>query len=120
MSDELREMTVADITPEVVFAAMPSQLDPVKARGVNATVQFELSGDQGGTWWVRIADGQAESGQGKVESPNLVMMADARDYVKIAIGELNGVTAFMTGKLRVRGDLTLAMKMQTIFKIPKR
>ncbi len=119
MAEELREMTVDDITPDLVFEVMPSQLDVARAQGIEAGIQFDLSGEQAGKWWVRISGGQASSGRGELASPTLVMAAEARDWVRIAIGELNPVAAFVKGKLRIRGDLGLAMKMQTLFRIPR-
>ncbi|HZV53091.1 MAG TPA: SCP2 sterol-binding domain-containing protein [Candidatus Dormibacteraeota bacterium] len=111
---------VDDVTPDLVFEVMPSQLVPERAAGVNATYRFDLSGEQGGTWWVRVADGRAESGRGEVENANVTLSADARDYVKIAIGELDPVSAFMGGRLRIKGDMGLAMKLQTLFRRPQR
>ena len=105
-------------TPDQVFEQMPNFLDTAKAGSTNATIQFDLSGDQGGRWWVKIADGAATSGKGDAENPNLTLMADAADYVKISLGQLDGTAAFMQGKLKIKGDMGLAIKMQSLFKRP--
>lgn len=94
-----------DLNPQLVFEQMPTFLNKDKAAGVNATIQFDLSGDKGGKWWVKVADGEASSGAGETESPNLTLIADGTDYIKISRGEMNATVAFMQGKLKVKGDM---------------
>src|SRR5439155_20979018 len=106
------------ITPALVFESMPQFLNKDKAAGVNATIQFDLSGEGGGQWWVKIADGEASSGEGTAETPNLTLLADAQDYIKISLGQLDGTAAFMQGKLKIKGDMGLAIKMQSLFNRP--
>jgi putative sterol carrier protein len=106
-------------TPDQVFEQMPAFLDSGKAGSTNAMIQFDLSGDNGGKWWVKIADGAATSGKGDAtENPNLTLIADAADYVKISLGQMDGTAAFMQGKLKIKGDMGLAIKMQSLFKRP--
>ena len=71
------------ITPQAIVDQMPEYFLPEKAGNTNAGIQFDLSGDQGGKYWVKIADGAATSGQGDVENPNLTLLADSADFVKI-------------------------------------
>lgn len=106
------------MTPKEIFEAMPANLDPNGAKGVNATIQFNLSGDNGGEWYVTIKDGAASTHQGKAPSANMTMSMAAQDYVDMITGKLNGQMAFMSGKLKISGDMGLAMKMQTLFKRP--
>jgi len=115
MTDQLN---ADQVTPEMVFDQMPTYFQADKASGTNANIQFDLSGEQGGKWWIKILDGQASSGTGDVENPNLTLMADARDYVKIAMGQMDATAAFMQGKLKIKGDMGLAIKMQSLFKRP--
>src|SRR5438309_11758440 len=109
-------MSEVQMTPDQIVDAMPEYLIPEKAATTNATIQFDLSGDGGGRWWVKIHDGQAESGKGDAESPNLTINMDAKDYVKMSLGQLDGTAAFMQGKLKIKGDMGLAIKMQSLFK----
>jgi putative sterol carrier protein len=111
-------MSADQVTPDQVFEQMPEFVDPAKAGTTNATIQFDLTGDKGGKWWVKIHDGTAESGKGEVENPNLTLTADAADYVKISLGQLDGTAAFMQGKLKIKGDMGLAIKMPSMFKRP--
>ena len=106
------------MTPKEIFEAMPANLDPNGAKGVNATIQFNLSGDNGGEWYVTIKDGAATTSAGKAPSANMTMSMAAQDYVDMITGKLNGQMAFMSGKLKISGDIRLAMKMQTLFKRP--
>jgi putative sterol carrier protein len=115
----MTEINADQVTPDMVFEQMPSALDKARAGNTNATIQFDLSGDQGGKWWVKIHDGEAESGKGDAESPNLTLTMDARDYVKMSLGQLDGTQAFMTGKLKIKGDMGLAIKMQSLFRRPE-
>jgi pimeloyl-ACP methyl ester carboxylesterase len=106
-------------SPDEVVAAMPANLVPETVGATKALVRFDLSGKAGGTWWVNIHDGVAESGKGQLaELPNLTFLADAGDWVRIMTGQLDGMSAFMQGKLTVKGDRELAMKFQSLFKTP--
>jgi putative sterol carrier protein len=112
------ELSADSVTPAQIFEQMPQFLNKEKAAGTNATIQFDLSGDQGGKWWVKIADSEATSGEGEAENPNLTLLADAEDYKKISLGQMDGTAAFMQGKLKIKGDMGLAIKMQTLFNRP--
>jgi len=112
-------MSEVQMTPDQIVEAMPNFLIPEKAGSTKATIAFDLSGAEGGKWWVRIHDGQAESGKGDpAEAPNLTLLADAGDWVKIMTGKLDGTAAFMQGKLKIKGDMGLAIKLQTLFRRP--
>ncbi len=97
-----------------IFVRMAENFDPAKAEGVNATIQFDLSGDNGGVYWVKMANGKAESGEGRVENPNMTLKAAASDWAAVVNGELNAMQAFMSGKLKIQGDMGLAMKLQSL------
>jgi putative sterol carrier protein len=112
-------MSEVQMTPDQIVEALPQFLIPEKAGSTNATIVFDLSGAEAGKWWVKIHDGKAESGKGDPsDNPNLTLVADAGDWVKIMTGKLDGTAAFMQGKLKIKGDMGLAIKMQTLFKRP--
>jgi pimeloyl-ACP methyl ester carboxylesterase/putative sterol carrier protein len=116
---ETREENTSALQPGQIVEAMPTNLVRENAGATNALVQFDLSGTAGGKWWVKIHDGTAESGKGELtEVANLTFLADAGDWVRIMTGQLDGMAAFMQGKLQVKGDRELAMKFQTLFKAP--
>lgn len=98
-----------------LFEEMPKAFDAEKAGNMNATVQFELSGEGGGQWHVLVADGVCTVEEGKVDSPTATIHMEADDYVALVSGELNAMEAFMQQKIRVEGDLNTVMKFQTLF-----
>ena len=112
------EVTPDEVTPDMVVGEMPSFFLPEKAGNTSASIQFDLTGEHAGKRYIKIADGQASSGQGELESPNLTLIADSKDFVKIFTGGLDPTAAFMSGKLKIKGDMGLAMRMQTMFKRP--
>src|SRR5438105_1594936 len=97
------------------FDMMPSRLNKDAAKGLNAVYQFDLSGDGGGQWQVKIKDGTGAVKDGKNPSPNITISMTAQDYLDMLSGKLNGQVAFMSGKLRIAGDMGLALRMQTLF-----
>jgi putative sterol carrier protein len=98
-----------------IFPIMVQRFIPAKAEGVNAIIQFNLSGDNGGQFWLRIADGKCEAGQGQAENPKMTLKAAADDWYAVSSGQLNAMQAFMSGKIKIEGDMGMAMKMQTMF-----
>ena len=62
--------------------------------------------------------GKAEVTKGTASAPNMTLSMSAQDYVDMIMGKLNGQMAFMSGKLKISGDMGLAMKMQSLFKRP--
>ncbi len=98
-----------------IFAVMPDRFNAAAAAGVNATYQFDLTGDGGGTWNVAIADGACAVNEGAADGPNITITMAASDYLDMTTGKLNPQMAFMGGKLKIKGDMSLALKMQQIF-----
>ena len=89
---------------------------PEKADGVNAIIQFDLSGDNGGQFFLDIKEGAIEAHDGATDNPNMTLKAAADDYFAVASGEMNPMQAFMSGKIKIQGDMSLAMKLQSMFK----
>jgi putative sterol carrier protein len=98
-----------------IFPTMCERFIPTKAEGLNAIIQFDLSGDNGGLYWLRISDGKCESGEGQAENPKMTLKALADDYFAVVTGAMNPMQAFMSGKIKIQGDMSLAMKLQTMF-----
>jgi putative sterol carrier protein len=98
-----------------VFDAMPGRINPEYVKGINAQLQFDLSGEGGGQWVVAIADGKLTTEPGTAPNPNVTVSTSANDYLAIINGELNPMNAFMQGKVKVKGDMALVMKLQSLF-----
>ncbi len=105
------------LTVVELMSKMPMAFLPEKAPGLVAIIQFKFSGAEAGDWFATIRDGKCSVEQGVSPSPKMTLSADSADYVKIFTGELDGMQAFMAGKLKLAGDLSLAMKLMTMFKI---
>ena len=99
------------------FGQLAGKVDPAKVQGMNATYQFDITGDGGGKYWVKVADGAAEVGEGEAESPNITLTISDENFINLVEGKLNGQTAFLTGKLKIKGDMTLAMKLGSVFNL---
>ena len=107
-------MSVAADLKEVLDK-MPDALVPEKAAGVNAVIQLNLSGDGGGDWYMTIANGQVVVDEGQATSPDVSLDMEASDYVDITKGDGNPMTLFITGKIKVQGNISIAMKFQELF-----
>jgi putative sterol carrier protein len=106
-----------EITLQTIMERMPKALIPEKAQGVDAVIQYHLSGEGGGDWVVTIRDGACQVEAGTAESPKLTLTAAADDYRDIVLGKLDAMGAFAQGKLRLKGDLNLAMKLPGMFRM---
>ncbi len=104
--------------PSEIFTEINSRLEanPAKIAGMNAAYAFDLAGDDGGAYHINLADGKGEAGPGAPENPNITISMKDTDFVDLATGSLDGTAAFMSGKLKIKGDMGLAMKLQGILR----
>lgn len=105
------------LTISSLMDKLPDFFLPEKAQGVDAVIQFDLSGEHGGQWFITIKEGTLKVDEGKAESPKLTIAADAKDMFDIFTGKLNAMAAFSGGKLKLSGDLGLSMKLMNFFKM---
>jgi len=108
-------MSEIDAKVRKLMDNMPAAFKPEKAVGVNAVIQYTLTGEGGSIWNSQIADGACSVSEGPAESPTLNIIMDASDYVDMMAGRLDGMQAFMTGKIKVEGDIMLASRLMTFF-----
>ncbi|MEZ0396845.1 MAG: SCP2 sterol-binding domain-containing protein [Anaerolineales bacterium] len=108
---------MSDLTVKELFERMPQAFVASKAAGVEADIQFKFTGAEAGDWYVTIKDGTIQVNEGLSPAPKLTVSADSGDIVKIFTGQMDGMQAFMSGRLRVSGDMTLAMKLMSLFKL---
>lgn len=102
-------------TARELLEEMPRYLNLAAAEGLTAIYQFEVSGDETFTAHLVINDGQATFHEGPADHPNLTIKTPAQVWLAIARNELDGSTAFLTGKFRIQGDLGLLVKLKTLF-----
>ena len=84
---------------------------------MEANFQFELTGEGGGTWVISVAGGQCQVKEGAIENPDVTVEMSTDDYVGMAKGQLNPMNLFMTGKIKLSGNMGLAMKVMNLFEV---
>ena len=97
------------------FDAMATRFRADKSAGTNAVIQYDVSGDGGGTWHAVIKDGTCTVNSGAGTSPTLTLQISASDWLDMLSGKQSGQMLFMSGKLKVKGDMGLAMKLGSMF-----
>lgn len=102
-------------TCEETLKEMHKSFKSEAAGNLNATYLFDVSGANGGKWTLEIKNGKCELKAGSCSSPSVTISIAEQDWLAIYKGKLNSQMAFMMGKLRVSGDMSLAMKLQSIF-----
>jgi putative sterol carrier protein len=102
-------------TPQQVFDGMRQSFQAQKAKGVHARYQWELSGPNGGEWWIDVNDGTFKMGRGKIDNPSVTFVTSDKDWVALSNGTLGGKWAYFTGRLKVRGSQSVARKLDEIF-----
>ena len=90
---------------------------PEKAAGLEAVVQYRLTGDEGGDYIITIANDRCQVAEGIAENPVMTMTADGAYFRDVLLGKQDGMKGFMEGKLQLAGDLNLAMKLTSFFKM---
>jgi putative sterol carrier protein len=91
---------------------------PDKAAGLDADVQINLTGEGGGNWIIKFAGGKVTGAEGTTTSPRLTVTTSLADITAIADGSMDGMAAFMKGKIKLDGDVGLAMRMVSMFQHP--
>jgi putative sterol carrier protein len=104
-------------TVKETFDAMSGRFRADKAAGTSAVIQYDVGGDGGGTWHAVIKDGTCTVKTGPAPSPNLTLQIAAPDWLDMLSGKQSGQMLFMSGKLKVKGDMGLAMKLGSMFQM---
>jgi len=100
-------------TPKEFFEkVLPSRFKPDKALGIDVTVQVNITGPNGGDWVVTIKNQKLEVEEGTHPSPALELKMAETDYMDLINGKMSGEKAFITGKLRFKGNVSLALKLK--------
>ena len=94
------------------FEGLESQADASKTAGMNNSYVFDIEG--AGQWTVRVEDGKVSVAEGAGEA-DATISASEETFERIVAGEQNPTTAYMTGKLKIKGDMGAAMKLQKLF-----
>jgi len=100
------------MTVQEFFDTLPERVDPAKTAGMNNTYVFDVQGV--GTWTVKVVDGSVQVSDG-AEDADCTISASEETFAKIVAGESNATSAYMTGKLKIAGDMGAALKLQKLF-----
>lgn len=95
--------------------ALSESADVEKLQGMDATILFDISGKEEEQWTVTISDGQVSFEEGSVGTPTITVQSTAEDLKALVKGDLNPMAAFMRGRLKVKGDMSMAMQLQKLF-----
>ena len=98
--------------PREFFETLESRVDQSKAKGMTASYKFDIDG--AGMWLVDVDDGKVSVTEGDGDA-DCVISTSADTFRKIANREQNPTAAYMSGKLKVKGDMGQAMKLQKLF-----
>lgn len=106
---------MSELNVKEIMSQITSHFNTDLAKDIEANIQFLLSGEQGGEWGMAIKDQKCEVWEGKVEKPNLTLKSDAVLATQVLSGDVDGMRAYMMGKLKLIGDLSLAIKLVKLF-----
>jgi len=93
------------------FESLPDRANGRHAEGVDARYVFAIDG--AGTWTVKVADGKVAVSEGD-KGGDCTISASEETFERIVDGKQNPLTAYMTGKIKIKGDLSAAMKLKEI------
>jgi putative sterol carrier protein len=100
-------------TVQEFFETLPSRADTSKTEGMNNSYAFDIEG--AGQWTVKVEAGSVSVHDGIEDSADVTISASQEIFQKIVAGEQNPTSAYMTGKLKLKGDMGAAMKLQKLF-----
>ncbi len=100
-----------------IFSGMEEAFVPERAAGVDSTIQYDISTEEGTkTWSVSFGDGRCKTAEGPATEPRLTLQIGIVDFIRLIFGQAQGPQLFMTGKIKLQGDMMFAMQMQGFFK----
>ena len=114
---ELEEELTAEPVPVAhFFEGMKDRFIPEKAKGVDATVSYHITGKGGGKWTITIKDGEMTLSEEVLKTPRVYIVARDSAYHDIVTGKLDGITAVVTGKMSIEGDINFMAEFRGMFK----
>ncbi|CRL00470.1 CLUMA_CG013732, isoform A [Clunio marinus] len=102
-------------TIETIFQKMENHITPEVIEKTGATFQFEVLGEEAGTWYIDLKNAPGKAGKGKPDfTPDATLTMDSKDFFNMLSGQLKPANAFLGGKLKISGDMRKAMKMEKL------
>jgi putative sterol carrier protein len=125
VSDEqLDEAMGSEMRPTIlseVFRRMEEHFRADRAANVDAVIHWRIGGGPGGAedhYEVVVRDGSLSYTDEPVEEPRVTFRMDGATFLRLVSGNASGPLLFMTGKLKIEGDMMFAPQVQSLFKIP--
>lgn len=106
---------MSELTVNGLMELLPQVFLPERSMGTSAVINFDLSGEGGGEWAVTIRDQTCVVSESKAANPDLTLFAKSKDILDLFTGKLDATRALLFGKLRMDGDMRLAMKLVDLF-----
>jgi len=103
-------------TIDEIFRNIDSALreDPSRSQGTVAVFQFDIGGEEAGIYQIVMRENEAYAHEGVQETPDCTISIDGEHFKKLMTGQLNPMMAVMSGKLKIQGNLGLAMRLNEI------
>jgi putative sterol carrier protein len=95
------------------FDELPGHAEPDKIKGIDNSYIFEIEGE--GRWLVRLDAGKVIVTEGWEGDADVIIKTSSKTFERLANGEQNPTTAYMTGKIKIDGDMGAALKLQKLF-----
>ncbi len=101
------------MSAEAFFAGLEARVDPGKIAGIDNSYLFDVTDE--GQWLVEVRNGAVTVSDGAGRDADVRIEVSGAVFDRIASGEQNPATAYMTGKLKISGDMSVALKLQKLF-----
>jgi len=98
-----------------VFTKMPEVFNPSAAQGLDVVFQFDITGEGEGNWNVTVKDATCQVKEGTHDTPTVTLTMSSETWLGIVNKTLNGMQAFMSGQLKVSGDIMLSQRIEQLF-----
>jgi len=106
---------MTELTARQIIEGMPDLFRPERAGRADAVVQFKLTGEGGGNWYITIKNRTCTVDEGIAEKATATIQMEASTYLALSTGKLGSMKAFTSGKVKASGDLTLMKRMENWF-----
>lgn len=109
-------MEVVKPNMKEVFAMIDAavKLDPSVTKGKEGVYQFDITGEDSGVFQIIIDEEDPRAVEGEEKEAGVILTIDGDDFRNLVAGDLNPTVAFMSGKLKIKGNMGLALKLQTV------
>jgi putative sterol carrier protein len=112
------DMKMKDLSIHEIFEKIEQALneDSKPIEGMNAVYQYDLTGEEEVTYQLQLSNGQAKVEKGSPAEADCVLQMKIEDFKELLLGNLSGTAAFMSGKLKIKGNIGAAMKMENLLR----